>query len=202
MGIIKIYPMDKDMSQHFSKTSKTVLVLVTIRVISSISISFMAKYTYPIIEEIRERALQQAILAILPNAGRYVTIDEKDKIYRGLTKDDQTAGYAFVGEGGGYQGIIKIMIGISPDWQRLKRIIILENLETPGLGAKITTDEFRSQFENLPVQRPIEYILNKKPERPNQIQAITGATISSRAVVNILNRTIDEVKLKIVQEAP
>ncbi len=182
-----------------SKTMKTVLVLVTIGVISAVSISFMAKYAYPIIEKNREKALQQAIITLLPKAVRFETVDEKDKIYQGLTDDGKIAGFAFVGEGGGYQGIIKMMIGISADWKRLKGIVILENLETPGLGAKIVTDEFRSQFEGLPVQKPIEYVQNKAPEEPNEIRAITGATISSRAVVNILNKTINRISSKMNQ---
>lgn len=182
------------------KAFKTVGVLVAIGLISSASIAFMARYAYPIIERNRERELRQAVLTILPDAVRFETVDEKNRIYRGLTEDSQTAGFAFVGEGGGYQGIIKMMIGISPDLQRLKGIIILENLETPGLGAKIVTDEFRRQFENLPVEKPIEYVQNKAPEKPNQIRAITGATISSRSVVNILNRTIADVKTKIARE--
>lgn len=181
---------------------QTALILLTIGVISAISISFMAQYAYPIIEKNREAALRQAILAVLPGAERFETIDEKSKIYRGVSSSNDVVGYAFTGEGGGYQGIIKMMIGISPDMQSLTGLIILENLETPGLGAKITSDEFRSQFENLSVQEPVEYILNKPPEKPNQIQAITGATISSRAVVNIINKSVKQVKSKITPEMP
>lgn len=181
---------------------QTALTLLTIGVISAISISFMAQYAYPIIEKNREAALRQAILAVLPGAERFETIDKKNKIYRGFNRNNKAAGYAFAGEGGGYQGIIKMMIGVSPDWHNLTGIIILENLETPGLGAKITSDEFRSQFKNFPVQFSIEYILNKPPEKPNQIRAITGATISSRAVVNILNEYINQVKSTINQETP
>ncbi len=180
----------------------TAVSLAIIGIISAVSISFMAQYAYPIIEKNREAALRQAILTVLPGAERFETIDEQNKIYRGLNGNNEVAGYAFVGEGGGYQGIIKMMIGISPDWQNLTGIIILENLETPGLGAKITSDKFRSQFKDLPIEFPIEYILNKPPEKPNQIQAITGATISSRAVVNILNKTVNQVKSKINRETP
>lgn len=184
---------------------KTSLFLITIGVISAISITYMAQYAYPIIEKNREAALRQAILTVLPGANRYETLDEKNNIYRGLNEKNEIAGYAFVGKGGGYQGIIQIIIGVSRDWQRLTTIAILENVETPGLGAEIASKEFRSQFANLPAEIPIEYILNKLPEKPNQIQAITGATISTRAVVNIINNTIGvvkEVKSKIRQATP
>lgn len=176
------------------------LILLVIGGLSAVFLSLTANYTYPIIEENRRIALQKAILEVLPDADRYEVISESDKIYRGVTENGGLVGYAFVGQGGGYQGIIKIMIGISPDWQTLQGISILENVETPGLGAKITSSEFGKQFEGLTVDPQIEYVQNKPPQKPNQIQAITGATISSRAVVNILNNAIYRVRKQIQQK--
>lgn len=181
---------------------KTALVLITLGMVSAISITFMAQYAYPIIEKNREEVLRQSILTILPNAQRFVTVDEQNKIFWGLTGNEKVAGYAFVGKGGGYQGVIRLMIGVSANWQSLKGVIVLENIETPGLGAKITSDLFLSQFQNLQIEPPIEYVMNKPPENPNQIQAITGATISSRAVINIINSTIAEVKTKLREDEP
>lgn len=70
---------------------------------------------------------------------------------------------------------------------------VLESQETPGLGAEIAGD-FRKQFSGLSVARDIEYVKNKKPEEPYQIESITGATISSRAVVSMLNKRIEEIR--------
>lgn len=63
---------------------QTALTLLTIGVISAISISFMAQYAYPIIEKNREAALRQAILAVLPGAERFETIDKKKQNLPGI----------------------------------------------------------------------------------------------------------------------
>jgi len=178
------------------KEMKTVLVLLTLGVISAVLISLMAHYAYPRIEKNREEALRRALSVVLPGAVTFEKIDEKEEFYKGLTADQEVVGYAFVGEGGGYQGTIRIMIGIRPDWQYLLGIKILENIETPGLGAKITSEEFQNQFRKLQVHPEISYVQNRPPEKPTQIKAITGATISSRAVVKILNKTISRMETK------
>ncbi len=176
---------------------KTVLVLSILAIASALLISLMAQYARPLIEANRKKVLKQAIFSVLPTAERFQKANEQNKIYYSYDSNNNLVGYAFVGEGGGYQGIIRIMIGISTDWQTLEGIYILENVETPGLGAKITSKDFLRQFKGLRVKPEIEYVQNKSPEQPNQIRAITGATISSRAVVNILNKTIARVEIKI-----
>lgn len=172
-------------------------VLFTLGSLAAILLSFTAQFAYPLIEENRRIALQKAILEVLPQATNYKILNEADKIYIGLNEHGDKVGLAFVAEGGGYQGIIKLMVGISQDWQQLSAIQVLESLETPGLGAKIASLEFTEQFVSLKVEPEIEYILNKPAQKANQIQAITGATISSRAVVKILNKTIHQVRSRI-----
>lgn len=179
------------------KTVQMMFVLFIVGVISSVMLSYTAQFAYPLIEENRQIVLKKSILQVLPEAKSYEVVNQESQIYRGFIADGELAGYAFIGKGGGYQGIIKIMIGIEPDWGTLQGIFILENIETPGLGAKITTENFLKQFQGLEVQPAIEYVQNKPPQQPNQIQAITGATISSRAVVNILNKTIQRVETQI-----
>jgi len=77
----------------------------------------------------------------------------------------------------------------------------LSQKETPGLGTKIVEDPsnenpawFTEQFKNVKVEPEIIYVKNSKPSKDNEIQAITGATISSKSVVNILNTNIGKVK--------
>ncbi len=92
------------------------------------------------------------------------------------------------------------MIGMDPGLRKTSGIQILESVETPGLGAKITSKSFGEQFKNLVIIPLIELIKGKKAEKPNQIQAITGATISSQAVVDILDKTIKEVRDKLQEK--
>lgn len=171
-----------------------VVVLTTVGLLSAIALVSMFQYANPFIEENRRRVLQTAILEVLPEARSYQIMDEKQGIYQGLDAADHPVGYAFVSEGSGYQGKIRMMVGMSLDVTQLKGLQILENVETPGLGAKIDEKGFKDQFVGLEVLPQIEYVQNRKPDKPNAIQAITGATISSRSVVKALNNDIERVK--------
>ncbi len=90
--------------------------------------------------------------------------------------------------------MIKIMAGIKEDLITLVGIEILDSQETPGLGQEITSDKFKSQFAGLKTLPGINYVKNTEPTEPNEIQAVTGATISSRAVCAILNEKINELR--------
>ena len=111
---------------------------------------------------------------------------------RSYGQDDRFLGYAFIAQGQGYQGKIKMLAVSDPRLTVLKGIEVIESVETPGLGAKIQEHPFKDQFSGLAVA-PIECV-KTTPQHPGQIKAITGATISSRAVVAILNRRIKELR--------
>ena len=82
------------------------------------------------------------------------------------------------------------MIGLTPGLKRITGLEILEQVETPGLGGRISEDSFLNQFKGISTEPQVNYVKNKKPEKPNEIRAITGATISSRSVVAIINKNI------------
>ncbi|RLC34105.1 MAG: electron transporter RnfG [Candidatus Nealsonbacteria bacterium] len=183
------------------KSIQMVLVLSIVGMISGASLVGVYKYTQPKIEQNKKEEIRRAIFEVIPQAKSYKTIVKEDKlIYQGLDSSGNLVGYAFTGEGPGYQGTIEIMIGMDSHLNKVTGIQILESVETPGLGAKITSKAFRDQFRALVVLPLIELIKRKKVERPNQIQAITGATISSQAVVDILNKTIKETREKLLKE--
>jgi len=172
-----------------------ILVLCLVSAISGGALVGIYRYSQPLIEVNKKKEVQKAIFTVLPQTKNYkVIIKNERKIYEGFDVSGKLTGYAFVGKGGGYQGEIEVMIGMNPQFAKIRGIEILESVETPGLGAKITSDWFKNQFKKLNFLPFIDLIKGKKPEKPNQIQAITGATISSRAVVNILNKTIKEVR--------
>ena len=67
---------------------------------------------------------------------------------------------------------------------------VLDSRETPGLGDKIITDdEFLANFEALAIEPSIVAVKKGKKTHPNEVDSITGATISSEAVVKILNES-------------
>ncbi|MFQ5735233.1 MAG: RnfABCDGE type electron transport complex subunit G [Thermodesulfobacteriota bacterium] len=151
----------------------------------------------PLIQANKEKELKESIFVVLPEARDYEVIEktvgkETLTVYEGLDAEGEPVGIAFKAEGNGFQGKIVIMVGLGVDYLRLKGIKVLEQLETPGLGNRIGEPAFQDQFKGVEVRPRIEYIKNRKPQKPNQIQAITGATISSDSVVKNLNRAIDK----------
>ena len=137
-----------------------------------------------------KKRIKQAIENLAPDSVTVQELKLKDQVvYKLFDKNKKLMGYAFIAKGQGYQGTIKILSVIDPTLQKLEGIEIIESVETPGLGAKIQDDPFRKQFDGLSVLPQIE-CLKDQVQKNNQIQAITGATISSRAVVNILNKEI------------
>lgn len=152
----------------------------------------------PLIQANREKELKESIFVVLPEARDYSVMEktigkEKFTIYRGVNGKGEPVGIAFKAAGNGFQGVIVTMVGLDLDYMKLKGVKVLEQVETPGLGNRINEPDFEGQFKGVEILPRIEYIKNRKPEKPNQIQAITGATISSDAVVKNLNKAIDTV---------
>ena len=180
------------------KSIQMILSLSIVGIISGISLVGIYKYARPRIEINAKKAIREAIFAVLPGIENYKVIMKDGKeIYKGLDSSGNLVGYAFTGEGGGYQGKIKIIVGVDPELKEIKGIEILESVETPGLGAKISSNWFKNQFKGLKTLPYIELIKEKKLKESNQIQAITGATISSKAIVEIINKTLKEVREKL-----
>ena len=86
------------------------------------------------------------------------------------------------------------MVGLTPDLSRITGIKVLEQVETPGLGGRIGEDSFQNQFRGIQTEPAVEYVKNREPEKDTEIQAITGATISSRSIVSIINKNIQMLK--------
>ena len=176
-------------------TIKMIVVLTAIGLISGATLVFMYKYANPLILNNQKNEIRQAIFKIFPEAKNYEKKGQGENIFfETKDKNGKLLGYAFIAEGNGYQGTIKLMAGMKTDLETMVGIEVLESQETPGLGQEITTEKFESQFKGLKASPEITYVKNKKPTKPNEIEAITGATISSRAVVSILNEKIKKLK--------
>lgn len=172
---------------------QVITALVVVGVASGITLVFVYDYAMPKIEVNIKNATDQAIKDIFPGASQ-IDISKEENIYEVKGSGGMLIGYAFLAEGNGYQGNIKLIVGVDPDISKLKGLEVLESQETPGLGAEILNKPFKDQFIDLPLTHAIEYVKNRKPEKDYQIEAITGATISSRAVVNMLNKRVAAVK--------
>lgn len=173
---------------------KMLVVLTAIGLISGGSLAGVYKAASPLIEKNRIEELKKAIFEVLPEAKSYKELENNGLlVYQGLDDDNKPVGIAFEAEGSGFQAKIKMMVGIDNEFDKLKGMKVLYQIETPGLGNKIEFDSFRDQFKGLSVHPEIGYVKNRKPDKPNDIQAITAATISSVAVVKIINKEIKRV---------
>ena len=117
-----------------------------------------------------------------------------DKVYLGYDQGGNPVGFALEAEGFGFQDVISLIFGYDPATQRVLGLKVLENKETPGLGDKIVKDSaFVAGFEG--VQAPLVGVkADRNTGQPDQVDMITGATISSKAVIRIINDRITELK--------
>ncbi len=105
-------------------------------------------------------------------------------------KDDTVVGYAVnTYTTKGFSGTITLMAGFKPDGTIIN-ITVLEHKETPGLGTKMTEPSFKDQFMD---KNPVEYELKVKKDG-GPVDAITAATISSRAYCDAVQRAYNTLK--------
>ena len=136
---------------------------------------------------------QAAMKEILPTADKFIKADVKvnekvSEVNSGM-KGTEVTGYALKVAPKGYGGPVEIMVGISSAG-KVTGIKILAHTETPGLGANAPNPEFSGQFKNKPIKEKLE-VVKVAPSKDNQIQAITGATITSKAVTLGVNDAVD-----------
>ena len=118
-------------------------------------------------------------------------------VYDALDKTGNTAGHVVKASGQGYGDRIELLLGLDPEGKTITGLFILEHKETPGLGDKITEDEWRNQYVGKYSDSSL-VVIKGKSVNDNEIDAISGATISSRAVTDIINGTIADVKSKLM----
>ncbi|MBT4363383.1 MAG: FMN-binding protein [Desulfobacterales bacterium] len=120
------------------------------------------------------------------------------KYYVAYENDVETiSGYAFTVGGSGFWGPIEAIVAVDDKLSKIKGISFYKHTETPGLGARITEKWFTKQFEGLSLH-PVsagEKMFYLKPlgskTDEKDLDAITGATGTSRAVENFLNSELD-----------
>ena len=135
-----------------------------------------------------------ASLEILP---RSVNVEKAGKkiVYSVFeTKlDGKSMGWVAKTNGQGYADKIELLVGFDPGLKTITGLFVLDQKETPGLGNKIVTPEWRSQFVDKPIGKPLE-VVKTGAKASNEINAITGATISSRSVTGIINSAVKDLK--------
>jgi electron transport complex protein RnfG len=194
-----------------TKSYKLILVLTLTAILSGSLLAFLNLFTEPKISAYQDKVLQEALNSVLPHSNRIENKQlENQALYLGYDSHNKVSGVAFLAEGNGFQSKLRILVGMNATLSQIVKIKILEQKETPGLGTKIENDPtsksspnwFSKQFDQLNVKQAISYVKNKNPDKNSgEIMAITGATISSKAVVDIINAAINSTRA-LVQKNP
>jgi electron transport complex protein RnfG len=191
-------------------SAKMLIAMVGIGLVCALLIVLTFEKTGPIIKKNKAEALEKAIFKVIPNTTQvktfkltedqnFVEIEEKREgdqlVFAGYNEANEFVGLAIEASGQGYADVIRILYGYKPDKEIVVGFYVLETKETPGLGDKIEKDEnFLANFNALDVSlgddsklnNEIVTVKNGSKENPWEVDGITGATISSRAIGDIL----------------
>lgn len=169
---------------------KVAIILFVITAVAAAILAIVNDVTAPVIAENNRIAQETAMKAVLPEASEFVKEEislEEGSIVSEVYSSDR--GYAVKVAPNGYGGAISMIVGVDNDL-KVTGVEIISQSETAGLGAKCTNDEFKAQFagktENIGV--------SKNGAKDNEIDAISSATITSKAVTKGVNEAISVVK--------
>ena len=187
-----------------SKTVQMVLVLAVIGLACGGSLGAMHLWTRVRIEANIKAEFEDKVGNLFPEASiEERQLPDETKLYTAKGADGQVVGYAFVAEGMGYQDVITLVVGVTPDLTKMVGLEVMSTKETPGLGKRIEEPEFRGQFADDPkrdISGPLK-LVKGEASAADEVSAVTGATVSSTAVVDILNKRIAEIR-ELVAGAP
>lgn len=166
--------------------------------------------TAPIIADNHAAARRAAVLKVVPGSARgqgfaleasaFSPRDDAPTLFAAYDEGGNLKGLAIEAQAMGYQDEIRVLYGYDLGRQAIVGLSVLESRETPGLGDKIETDPaFLDNFVQLDVSldaegdalaHPLKLTPRGQRAGPGQIDAITGATISSRAIADMLAESI------------
>ncbi|MBV6342799.1 RnfABCDGE type electron transport complex subunit G [Candidatus Magnetobacterium casense] len=175
---------------------KITVNLVVVYVVGGVLLAALYAKTSPIIFQANQKEKEEALQKMIPSADTIEKLGdwyphEKHCEYYKAQKGGEVIGYIVQSMGKGYSSYIDLLFAVDKD-MKIQKMEILKQGETPGLGDEIMVDSFKGQFPG----KDINHLKVVKTETTQYIQALTGATISSRAV------TEDAMKngLKFLQE--
>lgn len=158
-------------------------------------------YTAPIIERYQEETLKSTILKA---AGIEYNKEDLDRVFDEKIKKEEKDGfvyymspdglYIFEYKGRGLWGMIEGVITLAPDTETIKSLQILAQEETPGLGGRIGEESYLDGYKGKKVMPELVLAMRKKATADNEIDAITGATISSDALMKIVNESVENFR--------
>ena len=194
---------------------RLIATLGLIAMLSGFTIVLVYQVTLGPIERNHREALAEAVFEVLPGAVSRANFRMEDEalqalddeafdranVYAGYDEEGQLVGVALEGSGQGYGGTVRVLFGYAPDRERIIGYTVLQSSETPGLGDTIETEpHFLENFDDLDaslneeksaLQNPITLVPQSEKENPWEIDGISGATVSSRAVADAVGQSAE-----------
>jgi len=188
-----------------------------IAMLSGFFVVLTFQLTAPRIERNKQAALEKAVFAVLPEAvvRRNFHLDAdglvplpdaefaRANLFAGYAADGRLAGLAMEASARGYQDVVTILYGYSPETRCVIGFTVLQSTETPGLGDKVETDpQFLANFgclearlnpEGTAMANEIVTVKHGKKAHPWEIDGISGATVTSVAIGTALRRSTSEM---------
>ena len=183
---------------------KTTLILFLITSISALLLAFVNEKTAPIIAKNEVEKQTQALRTIMSDAADFKEIsisDEMDKlaydkncevngVYEALSDNGEVIGICSIITGSGYESGLNIAVGVNKEMQ-VSDIQIISSSETPGLGQNASKAEFKEQYKGKSGGLSVV----KSGAKDNEINAISGATLTSNGVTEIVNLAVEIAKV-------
>lgn len=179
-------------ADYFKKAIHLGGTLLAVTAVTGLILGFVQHFTSIAIARAELEAKNEALRMVMPAGQNFEQYEVKEDAYvtdvQKATGDGGLVGWCVSVNSKGYGGLVGFVVGITKDGA-VKAINILNHSETPGLGAKSTEPEFYTQFNDkssLPLK-----VVKGSASNPDEIAAISGATITSNAVVDGVNGAVD-----------
>ncbi len=226
MSTVATTPVASPAVQHGPGVVKMLRALAGIATISGLLLAATYQATFDIIERNKAEQLRGAVFEVLPTTTTEQAAFEvlpdgtlaplsgagtgNPKVYAGYDAQGALTGVAIEASGLGYGDIIRVLYGYDPAAQVLTGFKVLESKETPGLGDRIGKMPFLGNFQDMAVPlndardallHPIETVKAGTKTNPWEVDAISGATISSNAVGLMIRQSTDKMLPLLYREA-
>ena len=160
----------------------------------------------PRIEQNKINKRNHLVMVLLPDAKNFVSVDAeislkspggkktKAEIFKAVAESGQCVGWSFNAAGPGFSDLIELVVAVDASFEKIAGFDVLSSNETPGFGDQIKYDYFRDQFKGAPAETLKLVSIGEPKTIDAQIVAITGATVSSEAVVEIVSHSVTQIK--------
>ena len=168
---------------------KPVGVLLAICIIIPLALSVTNKVTAKKIAELENENSKKNMQSLV-SADDFEKCSDGGIEYYTVIKGGDTAAYIFTESAKGYGGDVSVMTAVKPDGTIAGVAILDVSGETPGLGQNAAKESFYSQYAGL--KKGVSLLKNGAKAENNEVDAVTGATITSTAVTRAVNAALDD----------